>query len=848
MFSDDDKKYLLRLIGKNRVVLFLGAGFSFDAKNKLQEPFPFGKNLAEKIWEFLGYDESYDGTNLQELYQAFVHAGIKKQEKTDFLRNNLLSGDIPDYYNFISQPYWYKIYTLNVDDVLDKIFGRTSRRIDVLKYPKDEYRERDQSLESTQIVYLNGKLPCDPEEIIFSKKQYAKANLTLQPLYAQFVYEYATLPIVFLGTQLDESIFETYIEARESRGQNLEKRPKSFLIAPSISPVRKDNLKNIYNVHFVEGTTSDFLEWINNNSNELPEKIEILRNTFPNLLKVKELDKENAVPSKSILEFSEAFRRVPVDYETSDKKSSFLLGTSPMWKDIFLDNDIPRSITNEIFDKINSLHDEQNEKFQFISIIGSAGSGKSTLLKRLGLRLAQNGRTTFLTYSEHIPRIDRISHVLNSINDQVVLLFDNANNAIGLLPTIIENFKSLKKLPIIVLTLRSNYRNKLNSRIDPDLINHSSYQLPNLDDVEITDLIAKLEENNLLGRLKGKTDTERFKEFKYRNKKQILVAMKETTNGRPFNEIIKNEYESIDSLEGKILCLCIALNTEIGFTNTKQDLIGFSKVDHVDALNILENELRGTIIYGSSNESFMLRHRVLADHFLKHCSEIIHVKEAYIRVLSVLAPELRSNHRVSRKFSLYRALINHRTLYYRFKENIDLAREVYDSISDFFTNDPHFWLQFGSLEIEGKGGNLIIAENYLSQAESLSPKDNYIQTAFCNLYYKMARAEEVFSHAYDYKQKADDLAKNLISRFGGADPHIYHIYCRGTYDFIKKWIKDPKIKKESLEELKKEISSAIGKHPRDTRLQTISNAIMRAYLHLGIDNDDLIDPEIPSKF
>jgi hypothetical protein len=235
-------------------------------------------------------------------------------------------------------------------------------------------------------------------------------------------------------------------------------------------------------------------------------------------------------------------------------------------------------------------------------------------------------------------------------------------------------------------------------------LNHT---VPNLDDEEINDLIQKLEENNLLGVLKGLSANERFREFKYRAKKQILVAMKEATNGIQFDEIIKNEFNSIGIYEAKVLCLCIALVTESGFTTSKQEYIGFSKVSHVEALHFLDTVLNGTIIWVGNQDKFMLRHRVLADYIIQYCADLDMLKEAYVRVLSILAPELKRLHGPSRKFNLYKYLINHKLLYHRFRKDINKAREVYDSIAEYFNEDAQFWLQYGALEVEGEGGNLI---------------------------------------------------------------------------------------------------------------------------------------------
>jgi len=848
MFEKDDEKYLKRLIANNQVLLFLGSGFSRDAQNRLGEKFPTGWELGDKIWNFLDYPGEYDGTSLPEMYQAFVGSPKKKYQKIEFLDSTLLSGDIPELYNEIVKPFWYKIYTLNVDDIVEKVFRKEGKGVEELIYPRDEYSERDPSLDNTQIIHLHGMLPCLPDEIIFSTKQYAKSSLAHQPLYAQFVYDYATLPTLFIGTDLNEPLFERYIESREGKGGYRELRPKSYLISPTLSPVKIDNLKNHYNVHHISGTTSDFLRWLQNLNPELPDKKSILLNTFPNLISVLEYSDLSESSTKSLKEFAKSFNRVPKDRISENDRSAFLMGASPRWNDIFSEYDIPRTITTEIYELIEKHLNTKtkSEKTKLVELKGYAGSGKSTILKRLGFMLSQHGRTVFLTYSDFLPRTDHLINVLSSVKERVVIIFDNAKNVVTQLPRLLQSISShLEYTPIIILGIRTNHASKLDRVLDPDLLDLSVFKIPDLDDSEIGHLITKLDENNLLGTLKGMTPNRRFSEFKYRARKQILVAMKEATHGKPFGDIINSEFSSIEPYEARILCLCIALNTELGFTNSKQDIVGFSKVSHIEALNYLNSVLSGTIMWVGNKDRFMIRHRILADHVIKFCADLEMLKEAYNRVLSVLAPELKKSQGYSKKFNLYKSLINHQVLYKRFKSDINHARELYDSISEFFEDDAHFWLQYGSLEVEGSGGDLTLAENYINQAESLAPDYNYIRTAKCNLYYKLSTDHSAYSYAIDYKSKADELATELILNVGRQDPHIYHIHCRGTYNFVKKWMHDPDDKKRELENLRKIIDTAIRLHPRDSRLETISSAIHRAYLQLGID-DKLVDPEIPN--
>lgn len=848
MFEKNDEKYLIRQISNNQAVLFLGSGFSLDSKNQLKESFPTGSGFSKKLWEFLKYEGDYDGTSLPEMYQAFLNKGVKKDLKISFLNNNLTSSEIPYHYNALVNPFWFKIYTTNIDDIIEKTFRRNEKSIEELRYPFDQFSERDQSLEKTQIVYLHGKLPCDPEQVIFSTQQYAKAQLTHEPLYGQFVYDYSTLPTIFIATGLNEPLFERYIVAREARFGFKERRPKSYLISPSLSPVKVGNFRKNYNVHYVKGTTRDFLDWIISIHELLPEKDEILKRTFPNLLSIYEYANIADISKKSIAKFAKCFKRVPKELKPIKERSGFLMGTSPRWNDIITDLDVPRTVTSTLVEESENFLSSNNkrDKTRVICLFGYAGSGKSTLLKRLGISLSQQGRTVFLSYSDFMPRKDDVINVLETIKERVVLLFDDSKNAISQLPRLIKALnEELTNPPLIILAIRSNYIDMFDQYITPDMVDLKKISIPNLDDDEINYLIEKLDQNNLLGVLNGMNSHQRTREFKNRAHRQILVAMKEATNGKSFNDIIHDEYNSLNPREAKLIALCLALNTELGFTNSKQDIVGFSNAPQNEALHYLETVLQGTIIsIGSTNSRFMLRHKILADYIVRKCATAEDLKEAYIRVLSVLAPELIESKGPSRIFNLYKALINHKQLYRRFRSNINLAREVYDSITDYFKTDHHFWLQYGSLEMEGKGGDLILSENYISQAESLSPNSNYVKTAKCSLLYRQAHAADSIEKAKEHKDAADELAHALILAIGREEQIIFHIYCGGRYRFISKWCIDKKEKKAELNEVRSSIKTGMTFHPFNKKLNLIYDAIKRAYLHLGL-NEELEDPELP---
>jgi len=73
---------------------------------------------------------------------------------------------------------------------------------------------------------------------------------------------------------------------------------------------------------------------------------------------------------------------------------------------------------------------------------------------------------------------------------------------------------------------------------------------------------------------------------------------------------------------------------------------------------------------------------------------------------------------------------------------------------------------------------------------------------------------------------------------------IFHIYCGGRYKYLSKWCNAKEEKKAELNEVKNSIKTGMALHPFSKKLNLISDAIKRAYLQLGL-NEELEDPELP---
>ena len=831
MFSSSDEAQLLRALSRNDALLFLGAGFSSGATNRLDQNLPNGPQLARGLWRLLRYDGDHDSTPLPQMFEAALQEGIPHQRLRTFLEERLLVTGAPSYYDNLSHVYWYRIYTTNIDNLVTFIYTRSrSQRLQVLAYPRSDIAERDQTLERIQSIHLNGALPCSIDDVTLSVNQYARRAGELSPLYDQFVRDYAVKPTIFIGTDLNEPLLWQHIEARERRGFGLrEYRPRSFLIAPTISRPKRAQLKN-FNVVPVEGTAKDFLRWLAAKTNVLPDKHDVLGVTTPSLINLLERVGRRPPGAPHLAGFSQAFHLVLPTSNVGEDRSFYLLGASPRWEDIYRDLDAPRHMTTEILAYVQEALDDSTNSFaQVVSILGSAGSGKSTILRRLGIMLSRAGRTTFLTNSETLPKLADISASLASFRTRCVLLLDNAEIALTRLSQLVEETRDMRYPPLFVLASRTNDFHQRAARLEATA-DIKEWTVPDLTEDEIIGVIQTLDKNGLLGKLQGLSQAARIEEFSVRADRQLLVAMREATKGKGFDEIIADEFNTLASIEVKHLYLCTALATEAGYRITTQQFVACGNHSAAQTLNILNRNLKGIVVpTGPKKDLLLLRHRLIAGYVLDKIATRSLLGTAYRKLLRVLAPEIQGQGRRGRNFGLYRELVHHQSMHRRFSATVDEARAVYDSIRGYVAEDLDYWLQYGLLELEF--GHLELAENYLYQAESLYPRSNYVRNSIGQLTLQKAIEAGNVTEAMQLREEGSKLLQKQMDN--SDSPYPYHIYGAKRLRWARKWLKERDGLRKELEHLREVMRRGRRRYGRNHRLRVLDKEVNEEYLWLA---------------
>ena len=530
MLPDHIAKHLKRAIESGRANLFVGPGFSSEAKNSLRvRPVPTSEQLSELLWRWLGYKEEFDGSVLSEVFDAALRSGRKRDELEAYLRANLLARDVPDTYDGVARLPWNRIYSSSVDNVLETIYARVANAPNlVVKVDGvDDYEERDAVWRDVQCVKLNGDVRQSLQTLNFRPR--GSAQLSGRSAWSEhFRRDYAGVTTVFLATQIRDPLVWEYLESRGKRGAGeAESRPRSYLVTRTVSPPKRAILEQL-NVHAIEADVPSFLAYVNELfEGQLPDRLKVLQVAQPHLAV---LERGGDIrESRRVEKVFSCFRTVPTETPSSPVRGkAYLLGAPPSWEDVLRDLDAARRVNKDLCDLV------AKQPGVVVLLNGSAGCvNKSTVLKRVGVNLARAGYLTLHTEGEVFPPIAELSEYLRGqAPSKSVILVDNASMFSTVLARLVKAMRDLgEQCPSMIFATRTNDLDRWRGSLPTDET-VVDVPMPHLDDADIGALVDLLGTHGLLGVLEGKARPAQELAFRQLAQRQILVAMREATQGR----------------------------------------------------------------------------------------------------------------------------------------------------------------------------------------------------------------------------------------------------------------------------------------------------------------------------
>ena len=283
----------------------------------------------------------------------------------------------------------------------------------------------------------------------------------------------------------------------------------------------------------------------------------------------------------------------------------------------------------------------------------------------------------------------------------------------------------------------------------------SEFSMPNLSVSDINSLLDTLGRFNMLGALRGIPRIQQVREFQQRAERQLLVAMREATSGRGFDDIISSEYHDLPE-EARIAYVIACLVSSTGAPGAlARHLRACLNGEHVDRAFTLNETLSGTLVPANAGGTILKpRHRVIAEIVLGKLAPLPTMRAALVLYLQVNASEVTMDQIVGRGpvYVAYRGLVNSVALTRILKSNEDVL-EVYSELMNFYAHDFLFLTQHAIAQIQA--GNFDAAENYLNQSLNIKSDNKHARHQLGILHLTLACRED------DPRIGVDEVAKTL---------------------------------------------------------------------------------------
>lgn len=794
---------LKRKLSKDiKPILFTGAGFSYKAKNENGDVIPLGNELKNRIiTDVLSLDlNSGDGQELStnSLDKVYGYALAENEGQLLAFMMSLFSNvKASHHHKIISCFPWQKIYTLNIDDLIENALS--SNRLNIVNTSKPLSKVKQNSID---YIKLHGCVRNIDGGFVFSHSEYLdKISGPLDYRFAKLIEDLQTQDFVCIGNSGDEADISYYLMrygiSSNRRYGNL------FIINPAPNIIFRQEIKKS-GAKLIEMDCENFANWLKDNTAHLT----------------------NSTRQKQTQYFKRNFLNVQdvqsccATYDNSETK--LYLGDHPTWEDIITGYDFKTLYEDKIFTEIQRLIDDTTENI-VCTLLSKAIGGKSVQLKRLGLMFAEQGYDVY----EHIGSELKLSHFISgaslSNNNIIVLLIDNASGYYNIIAQIIENFTIGKRL-IVICTSRPYFHYKKYY----DIRHLPAYRCFNLDDIDqeqqeylANSAIVTLKSKGLLGRIKGKTEEDQLKFFI--RKADITQALWEIFEGSNLKMRYETAYSSIIATNRKdsntdisklayktILGLAIFDERELPFMPDSLliRLLGcnFNKIGN----RIVD------IVKRINNNGIALRTNMLTSVILSSASE--RDKFEVIRdILQIISSYIEGN-RDSYWNQIQSRLMNVVFLKKVLKLKVIKIKELFNKLLRFYEEDANYFIQLG--RVEQDMGKYELALNHFIQADIHAPNLYTVRNAIARNYLKQSYDDLQLSKddASKYYSKGKLKMLELIE-----ERETYQVRAYSIHSLVIETIKYWKIRKiiptkEEFVEIFNYLNDAITEFPEDPRI------------------------------
>lgn len=781
-----------------RPILFTGAGFSYGGKKRDGSDLPLGNGLKLMLLKDISGFKS-DSPEFLELskeplmkvceYCEFNHSSALKTYLIE-----LFTGCIPAPYHKIILEYpWKKIYTTNIDDLVENAFDEKDILVQNMSRRKSDWKQVDR----LEYVKLHGCVRNQESGFVFSQDQYIDSMLkSTDYRFNSFGQDIQDQDFIFLGTGDTEINLDYYFNLYKSSPTNTS-RGFLFYVNPNPSFLLTEKVRSLggYVIKWTSEQLASFICEINSNKKSSSEKPSIFGFSLLESY-IEELKGEKLYDS------------------------NLYLGYNPNWKDILFDWDFHHfEAINDFKSFYQNISSGLRPKSSIYILVGKSLSGKSTILKRLGYSLYRDGYVVASFVGKEMNPFSIINYIKQTRVEKLCLLIDNASYYYGAFKTILSGCPDYCHL-IILGTSRPYFHQRKKYIIITESFHE--FNIPQGISYSYANEIAeKLNTKGYLGSFKGKDKDFLIRSIRSAN--DVSNCLYQITYGKSFKERFSNDYDkrSHSFVYGQKLLDFVTIFHKLDLAYFPLEIA--TLVFQANTNKAL-SEIDDFIKYNGESKGIALRNPILEHKIIGGLSPE-KISERIKEILINISPQV-----IDRDHSYWSeieaALLKEKLLRKRLSLNTRTIRGMLFDIKPYYIDSYNYWIQVGISE--QMNGDYEKALNHFQQAEALNPNSYMVQNAIARNFLKQANSLDDENKARDLFLIGEERMLRLIKEREEFQVKAYstHCYLYEKINYLRRF--HIVAKDEELKSMFAMLKQILDKVPEDDGMsRSISNKFYR---------------------
>ena len=659
-------------VARGEYSLLLGAGASVGAMGGNGVPLPSGPELRDRIVSEFGVPVGVGGERVEvTLPRAYSYVAQRTPGDIASFMGSWFTGCKPAWQDIVADFQWRRIWTLNIDDVIETVYNNRGIHIDRFDHTS---KFRDGRRRDNQIIHLHGYARKDTvSDLVFSIQEYMSNVRDPRAWHAVFVDEFTEQPFIVIGATL-QTEFDLEPALRQSAADKTRGFP-SVIVLKSVSPFERDELTRL-GLAVIEADADEFMQTL---------KTEVAK--FPAYF----TGQYARAFSLSGVKFLQQF----VDLRTYNPSNSdkFYSGYEPSWGDILSDDDARIEATANALNSIRSEMHGTNDSAQKVHMLtGYAGSGKSTGLLRIAQHFIAEGHHVFSFRGDEALDVDAaIDWLMHS--PMTVLLFDNCADFAHSLRDLVSQCESSNTNLLAIGAERLNRRQVLEREIKPEILHIYEYKF--LSDRDIESLLDKLSSRRRLGKITRESRARQQDYFRKTASRRLFEGMANLEGGAGFRQKIQDTYNQLDE-RTKRTYAAASIAYELGYSLP----LGIATTIAGLPVNSLIDLAQEQSIFTVDTSGVHPPHRITASTSVEWAIPRGDKEDALYRLAHGLAPhiDVPAITNQSRPYRLVRRLMDQETVHRLI--GAEPGRNFYANIQPLFDWNGRYWEQRALFESE----------------------------------------------------------------------------------------------------------------------------------------------------